>query len=701
MNNKFFKSFYNQKPDFREKRSENPFLIQEGRFSFGSLKDPIYYSAWTEEAFLADTRRKEIVSLSFDFSKLKYFFLVVIIGLVVLLSRAFWLQINKNNYYNSLAEGNRLRTEVIEPKRGIIYDSKMQALVRNRANFVLYFKPAELPHNGLKRDTILRQISNILANTSSSSTQQLIKINASSSLDVISDNSLFYKMKQDLAAIKPGSVQAQQPLFIASNISYDKALLLKLKLVNWPGVFLTTKIRREYLLPTATSSSVISGVSSFSHILGYTGKITKQELKRLGPSYSPLDYVGKTGLEYFWEKELRGVPGEKDIEVDALGHQKQVVSITPAIDGDNLKLSLDAALQEEAEKVTRKYIKQMHLRKASVVIMNPNNGEILALVSLPTYNNNLFAAGISQKQYNKFLKDPDQPLFNRAISGEFPSGSVIKPIFAAGALQDHIITATTTVLSTGGIHLGKWFYPDWKPGGHGITNVKKAIAMSVNTFFYYIGGGYKNFKGLGVAGLAKWAHAFGLGHITGIDLPGEKPGFIPTAAWKKRVKGQDWYVGDTYHFAIGQGYVLVTPLQVADYISAFANGGTLYRPHLVSQILTPDNKVIKNIPPIIIRQGMVSNKNMQIVREGMRQTVTNGTARSFQNLPVKAAAKTGTAQWAPHKPPHAWFVAFAPYNHPQIAMAVLVEEGIEGADVTARITHEIMDWYFTVDHPVK
>jgi len=698
MNKRFFKSFRDRHSSVRGSSQENPFLVQEGRFSFGSLKDSVYYADWTEESFLADTRHKEMVTRSFDLSKLKYFFLVVLIGLGVLMLRAFWLQINKNNYYNSLAEGNRLRSEVIEPKRGIIYDSNMQALVRNRANFVLYLKPSDLPSDELERDNILRQVSDILSGAETTTSNLTNK--ASSSISVMADNPLFYQMKGDLAAVESGSLQFYQPLFIADNIDYDKAMRLKLKLADWPGVYLTTKIRREYLIPKATSTPTVSGISSFSHILGYTGKITSSELKKLSTNYSPVDYIGKTGLEYSWERELRGIPGEKDVEVDALGRSKQVVSIKPAVDGNNLKLSIDAALQEEVEKVTKQYINKMKLRKASVVIMNPNNGEILALVSLPAYNNNLFAAGISQSEYDKFLNDPDQPLFNRAISGEFPSGSVIKPIFAAGALQDHIITAATTVLSTGGLKLGQWFYPDWKPGGHGITDVKKALALSVNTFFYYIGGGYHNFQGLGVTGLAKWAREFGLGSLTGIDLPGERSGFIPSAAWKLATQHQQWYVGDTYHFAIGQGYVLVTPLQVADYISAFANGGTLYRPHLVSQILTPDNKVIKNIPPTVVRNNMVFSQNIETVREGMRQTVISGTAQSFQNLPVKTAAKTGTAQWSASGAPHAWFVAFAPYKHPQIAMSVLVEQGVEGSAVTERIAYDILNWYFTVDYPL-
>jgi penicillin-binding protein 2 len=385
-----------------------------------------------------------------------------------------------------------------------------------------------------------------------------------SALQISGDNEFFYQFKDAISKVKIGSLESYQALFAADNIDYDKAMLIALELPRWPGVFLSTKIRREYLAPTAGSSTpAVLGESSFSHILGYTGKINDEEMKTLSQDYSPIDYIGKTGLESSWEKELKGSPGRKNIEVDALGRQKKIINEVAAANGANLQLSINGALQQKAEEVAGLYLKRMNLRRASVIIMNPNNGEIMALVSLPGYDNNLFAGGISQEAYNKFLNDPDRPLFSRAVSGEFPSGSTIKPIFAAGALQEKVINAATSFVSTGGLRIGEWFFPDWKAGGHGITDVRKALAFSVNTFFYYIGGGYGDFKGLGVSGLVKYAQLFGLGKLTGIDLPGERPGFVPTANWKEQTKKEPWYIGDTYHFAIGQGDVLVTPLQVA------------------------------------------------------------------------------------------------------------------------------------------
>lgn len=678
-------------------QADDPFSVQEGKFSFGQLKDSSYYADWTEESFLADSGRKEIVSRSFDFSKLRYFVWAAILGLMIILGRVYYLQIAQGGRYSLLAEDNRLRAESLEPKRGIIYSSDMQPLVRNTANFILYFKPIDLPKDELARDELLRRVSAILGTDGTGQVDNPAGAKAAventGGLQVVADNAFFYQFKEALAKIKRGSLESYQPLFVAENISYEKAMLIALELPDWPGVFLSNKIRREYLLPG--TETVVAGENSLSHVLGYTGKISVSELKDLGTEYSSIDYIGKMGIEDAWEKELKGTAGRKNIEVDALGRQKKVINEVPAADGYNLRLSLDSALQQKTEEITRAYLEKAHLRRASVIITDPASGEILALVSLPAYNNNLFARGISQTEYDVFLNDPDRPLFNRAVSGEFPSGSTIKPVFAAGALQAGIITKATSFLSNGGLNIGQWSFPDWKAGGHGMTNVTKALAESVNTFFYYIGGGYGDFVGLGVDGLVKYAKLFGLGEKTGVDLPGEREGFVPTKDWKEETTGEPWYIGDTYHFSIGQGDVLVTPLQVASYTTALANGGTLYVPHLVSQILGENNEVVENVEPSIIRSDFISPENMEIVRSGMRQAVTSGSARSLGILPVAAAGKTGTAQWSSEKNTHAWFIGFAPYDKPQVAITILVEEGGEGSAISAPIARDILNWYFS------
>jgi penicillin-binding protein 2 len=326
--------------------------------------------------------------------------------------------------------------------------------------------------------------------------------------------------------------------------------------------------------------------------------------------------------------------------------------------------------------------------------MNPSNGEILAIVSLPSFDNNHFAQGISQAEYELLIKQPDKPLFNRAVSGEFPSGSTIKPVMSAAALQEGVINENTTIKSVGGIRIGQWFFPDYLAGGHGTVDVKKAIANSVNTFFYYIGGGYESFTGLGVDRIEKYFKLFGLGSQTGVDLAGEASGFVPSPAWKEEVKGEKWYIGDTYHISIGQGDLLVTPLQVAAYTSVFANKGKLYRPHFIRQVLTSGDTGFKELKEGPVRENFISDNNINIVREAMRQTVTAGSARRLTSLPATSAGKTGTAQWSTKEKPHAWFTGFAPYENPEVVVTILVEEGGEGHLAAVPIAEEYLQWYF-------
>ncbi|MFA6170960.1 MAG: penicillin-binding transpeptidase domain-containing protein [Patescibacteria group bacterium] len=357
-------------------------------------------------------------------------------------------------------------------------------------------------------------------------------------------------------------------------------------------------------------------------------------------------------------------------------------------------------MQKKLEEIIANRLAKTNLKKASAIIMDPRNGEVLTMISLPAYDDNLFARGISADEYKKLLEDPNRPLFNRAVSGEFPSGSVIKPVIAAAALEEGVVDENTTVLSNGGIRINQWFFPDWKAGGHGVTSVKKALAESVNTFFYYIGGGYENFQGLGVERIDKYGKIFGLDAQTGIDLAGESAGFLPTKEWKEKAKGEKWYIGDTYHVSIGQGDLLVTPLQVAQYTSVFANGGKLYRPHLIRQVLTSEDKIVGNVVSDAVRnlvsEKLVSKKNIEIVREGMRQTVTGGSARSLQSVPVPVAGKTGTAQFSTTKPTHAWFTGFAPYDNPELVITILVEEGGGGDVIAVPIAKEFLEWYYKV-----
>lgn len=642
----------------RKKDFSDPFSIKNDKH--GKLLSFSYRKEWTEEAYIAEAGTKEIVGKSFNTSRLAWVVFALIFFMSILFGRVAWLQIVKGDYYYELAEGNRIRIERVEAKRGIIYDSKMQPLVRNVANFLLYFIPADLPKDENDLSDLIGEAASILG---------------------IDKEEIMKK----LSFVEPHSLEAYQPLFITDNIEYEKAIKLYLKSFEMPGVVVSSRTRREYELSSL----------SLSHILGYTGKISEEELDKFGDEYLMIDYVGKMGLEYFWENELKGKSGKKQIEVDALGKEKKIISDTDPVDGHNLVLSLDTELQDKIEEITNKYLDDLGLKKASIIVMDPNNGEILALVSLPGFDNNVFARGISQEEYKKLLEDPSHPLFNRSISGEYPSGSTFKMIMASAALQEKIISENTKFLSTGGLRIGQWFFPDWRAGGHGVTDVRKGIADSVNTFFYYIGGGYEDFKGLGVDKIAAYSKLFGLGEQSGIDLPGEASGFIPSRGWKEEVKNERWYIGDTYHLSIGQGDLLVTPLQVANYTSVFANGGKLYRPHLVKKILSGKDQDIQDIEEEPVKEDFIDDYNIMIVRQGMRQTITSGSATSLQSVPVAVAGKTGTAQWSTTKDPHAWFTGFAPYDEPKIVVTVLLEEGRGETHPAIPLAKEILTWYFS------
>jgi penicillin-binding protein 2 len=670
--------------------SEDPFVIKEGRFRFGQLKDSSYYRDWTEHSFLSGKQDKEAVGKTFNTEKLIFFKAVIFVFMLLLVSRTAWLQVVRGEHYSLLAEGNRARTENIEPKRGIIYDRAGHALVRNTSNFILSLRPIDLPKDEMERDLLLRYVSRVIDD------MPVAEISGGGGLKLVSDGPSFKVLKDSLAKVKPYSLEAYQPLFVTDNIKYESALRLILERDSLPGIIVEAKIRREYPF-TLKSVEEDSNLSSLSHILGYTGKISEDGLKAFGSSYSLTDYVGKTGLEYTWERELKGIRGFKRFEVDALGRRKKIINETAPVAGYNLSLSIDIKLQEQVEIITKDWLDKTNTNRAAVVVMDPNNGQILALVSLPAYDNNFFAHGISYNDYQSFLEDEDKPLFNRAISGEIPSGSTIKPIIAAAALQEKIISEHTSFLSNGGLRIRQWFFPDWRTGGHGMTNVKKAIAESVNTFFYYIGGGYQDFVGLGVDRLGEYMRLFGMGEMSGIDLNGESKGLVPTRERKERVKKESWYIGDTYHISIGQGDVLVSPLQVANFTATIANGGILFKPSLVRALLDEGNNIVRVIEPEIIRQGFIDQYNLQVVREGMRQTVTEGSARSLLSLPVSSAGKTGTAQWSSLRDNHAWFTAFAPYEHPELVITVLVEEGKEGSEVAVPIAREIMAWYFSAE----
>ena len=666
---KEMKGFKYIKPK-RQPKDADPFVIQTGKGKNSRLS-MVNRCKWSEDVYIADKKERETIGQNFNVKILPWLALALAFFLAIILAKTAWLQVVKGEYYYGLAEGNRLRIERVEPRRGVIYDRTGRTLVRNKANFLLYFIPIDLPDDENELHNIVTAISRLIVDPGEEE---------------------IYKL---LSVVDWDSLEVYQPLFIVDKIPYEEAMRLYLASDNWPGVVLSQKTNREYLVYGVDNQGQDTKVGhSLSHIIGYTGKINQAELDSYGDEYWPIDYIGKMGIEYFWENELKGESGKKHIEVDALGKEKKLIKRAEAKDGHNIVLSIDTYAQVKLEEILIKQLDKLELTRAVAVVLDPSSGEVLAMVSLPAYDNNAFARGISIDDYQTLISHQDKPLFNRAVSGEYPSGSTIKPVWAAAALEERIVSENTTFLSVGGIRIGQWFFPDWRAGGHGRVDVRRAIAESVNTYFYNIGGGYEDFRGLGVDRMVEYGELFGLGTQTGIDLAGEASGFLPTRSWKEEVKGERWYIGDTYHMAIGQGDLLVTPLQVAQFTSVFANGGKLYRPHFIRQVLTGDDEPFSAVHSELVRENFIDAYNIHVVREGMRRTVTDGSARSLQSVPVAVAGKTGTAQWSSKNDHHAWFTGFAPFDNPKLAITVLIEEGGEGSDTAVPVVKEFLTWYF-------
>lgn len=582
-------------------------------------------------------------------------FLVFFIGVAVLFGRLAYLQIAQGATLRRAAEENRIRIVPIKAARGIIYDRNGALLVQNVPNFIVEIIPGDLPRDQ-KLSDLAAKLSEIL----------------SEERDAV------------LSELREKQARSFRGLLFRDHLDYTTAMKLRLIERNLPGVRVAVSASRDYL-----------GGQAFSHPVGYTGNISPEELERADPTHRYLfvDQIGKTGLERFYEPVLRGVDGQKQIEVNAAGKEQRVIATEPPVLGKDIWLSIDAGLQQEAQRALDATADRLGVAGAAAAVVDVRNGEILALVSSPTFDNNLFVKGGTADRYDELLHDARTPLFNRAIAGQYPPGSTVKPLLAAAGLEEKVITASTTVLSSGGITLGQWSFPDWKIGGHGLTDVRRAIAWSVNTFFYTLGGGTDTFSGLGLDRMLEYLHLFGLGSKSGIDLPGEASGFLPSRQWKEATKREKWFIGDTYHLAIGQGDILVTPLQMAVATAVIANNGTLFRPQLVHAIGGASNPIATE--PKVERSDLVSQANARIVREGMRQAVLDGSATAVQSgVPAAVAAKTGTAQYGSKNETHAWFTAFAPYDDPRIALAVVVEGGGEGAFSALPIARDILTRFF-------
>jgi penicillin-binding protein 2 len=487
------------------------------------------------------------------------------------------------------------------------------------------------------------------------------------------------EIKQEEIDIRLENNNGQNQVLVYENIPYEKAIQLILWSESNPGLTVLYEPRRFYF-----------DYLGLAHVMGYLGSVDEDDLAKGKYRYN--DRIGKNGLELVYEDVLRGQDGFRQIEVDALNRAKNIVAWQEPEDGRDLVLTIDAKAQQKLYEIMADNAQKYDKNKMAAVVLDANDGGILAMMSLPAYDNNIFTSNLNKEDYNKIITDPATPLLNRTVDGTYPFGSVFKPIVAAAALEEELITPSFTVNSTGGVQIGNSFFPDWRPSGHGRTDIKWALADSVNTFFYTIGGGNNQWleEGLGINRIMKYAKEFGLGQATGIDLTSEALGFLPSKSWKEKTLDERWYLGDTYNLSIGQGYLLGTPIQAALFMSYFATGKA-YQPHFIHA--TQDVEGENKYQPEVLLENLLDDDNLRVVRSGLRETVVDGTATSLQSVAVEVAGKTGTAQFNRNKTPHSWFAGFAPYDNPQVVLVVLVEEGGDrGLAVT--VARQFLEWYF-------
>lgn len=651
--------------------------------------------------------------------------IVVVLAFITLVAQLWRLQIVQGDDFRWRANNNRFRVVSQEAPRGVIYDRQGHILARNRPRYQVVVVPEDLPDEEAEQTGVLRRLKYLLeklpaAEEVENTSEEAAAVPAAAATPKAETPLLLAEIEAEVAA---GARESSfRPVLVSDNIPRETALLIQEESPNLPGVQVQVQPRREYPSGSLTA-----------HVIGYTGPIPSESVDvYVERGYRPAERVGLAGLETTFEDELRGQAGYRPIVVDVHGREVRTIGEPQSpVPGRNLVLTIDLQLQQAVEEALYRGLQAAYRRGGVAVAMDPRNGAVLALVSLPTYDNNLFAEGISVEAYAELSQGPDRPLVNHVISGIYPPGSIFKIIPAAAALQESVITPRTLLgdsqeldgANDGVIWLPNRYYP-WdrrqdqgfycwvhKLGyGHGRINLVTAIAESCDVYFYQLSGGYRKFEGLGLDMLDQYAQLFGLGHRTGIDLPAENAGLVPDAKWKRQTYGESWVTGDTYNVAIGQGYILSTPLQMLNATAAVANGGYLYRPQLVYQITRADGEVLRPFAPELIRELPIAREHLAVVREGMYQAVNweHGTATGARLPDVTVAGKTGTAEffidrnqdgWPDrdaqgHLPTHAWFTAFAPYEDPEIVLLVLIEEGGEGSTAAVPVAAEILRAYF-------
>lgn len=562
------------------------------------------------------------------------FLIFVLLFFGILLFQLFYLQVIAGKKHFELSQNNRLRILPEEAPRGVIYDRKGAVLATNLPSLRVTLIPNKFKTARDRLETVAAQ------------------------LDLPSEKVLF--------KIEEAGWDSPYPITLlrepdARQISYFSEN-------PFPGVQIESDLARHYPYNELAV-----------HTLGYVGEVTPENIKK-DRDLKPGELIGKSGLEKLFEKELRGIKGGKAVEVDSRGEDLRVIREIEPLPGRSLTLTLDLELQQVAEEALGNL-------RGGVIAMNPNTGEILVLVSHPSYDPNLFLKSLSQREWEK-LMTLKAPFMNRVLSA-YPPGSTFKPIVALAALEEGKTNPGETFLSTGSMKIGNRIFGDWKKGGFGVVNLERALAYSVDTVFYELG------LRLGPEKIHDYAEQFGLGKPTGFMLP-ESEGLNPDPQWKSKAIKARWMGGDTANFAIGQGDLTATPLQMALAVSALANGGTLYTPLLVKEISPSRNEKTRVFPPAPRKKINLNPEQLEQVKKGMRAAVAYGTAAAVRFNSLEVAGKTGSAEVAHSKKPHAWFVSFAPYKNPSLVVVVFAEEAGHGGDVCAPIARKIYEKAFSL-----
>ena len=569
-----------------------------------------------------------------------------VLVIAILIGRAGYLQIYDGEHYAALAEGNRIRIIPAMAPRGTFYDCNGELLVQNRPGFTVSLLPLTAP---ISEDVVQRL-------------SGLLKVSAEDIEKKIASHSGF------------------DPIRIKTDVTADIVSIIEEQKENYPGVVIEILPIRDYM-----------NKEEAAHTFGYVSEINDMELEKLkDKGYKSGDIIGKFGLEKIYDQELRGVNGGEQVEVDVSGKPVQIIGRKEPIPGDDLYLTIDKDLQTAAEKAVDEQLKLIHANAAAAVAMNPQTGEVLAIVSRPAFDPNLFAHGISTKDWNALNNNPYHPMDNKAITGEYPPGSTFKIVTGTAALTEGVVTPEELIMDTG----HHWIIPKGNAEGEalGLINFRQAMAHSDNVYFYEMG------NRLGIDRLEKYARMFGLGKTTGIDLPYEASGLVANRKYKElNFEDGEWYLSETFDAAIGQGFNLVTPLQAAMLMGEIAADGKRFRPHLVRRIVGPDGSTVKEFKPELLSTLEVSPSVFKLVQDGLHDVTKYGTARSsFQGFPIDIAGKTGTAENS-HGRDHGWFVAYGPFENPSIVVAVIVEQGGFGSQSAVPIGRKILEAAFKVN----